>query len=59
MQTARQSFWAEGIYGQAIAINPVERLVMVQWSTWKEADGPGSLYDEQALFFDALARALP
>jgi CubicO group peptidase (beta-lactamase class C family) len=59
MHTARHSFWAEGIYGQAIAINPVERLVMVQWSTWKEADGPGSLYDEQALFFDALARALP
>ena len=58
MQTARHSFWAEGIYGQAIAINPVEKLVMVQWSTWKEADGPGSLYDEQVLFFDALTRAL-
>ena len=58
MQTARHSFWAEGIYGQAIAVNPVEKLVMVQWSTWKEADGPGSLYDEQVLFFDALTRAL-
>jgi CubicO group peptidase (beta-lactamase class C family) len=58
MQTARQTFWAEGIYGQAIAINAAERLVMVQWSTWKEADGPGSLYDEQVLFFDALARTL-
>jgi CubicO group peptidase (beta-lactamase class C family) len=58
MQTARQTFWAEGIYGQAIAINPAEKLVMVQWSAWKEADGPGPLYDEQVLFFDALARAL-
>ena len=58
MQTARHSFWAEGIYGQAIAINPVERLVMVQWSTWKEADSPSSLYDEQVLVFDALTRAL-
>ena len=58
MQTARHSFWAEGIYGQAIAINPVEKLVMVQWSSWKDADGPDSLYDEQVLFFDALARAL-
>jgi len=58
MQTARQSFWAEGIYGQAVAINPVERLVMVQWSTWKQAETPASLYDEQAIFFDALAYAL-
>jgi CubicO group peptidase (beta-lactamase class C family) len=57
-QTARQSFWAEGIYGQAIAINPIEKLVMVQWSTWKQAETPPSLYDEQALFFNALAHAL-
>jgi CubicO group peptidase (beta-lactamase class C family) len=58
MQTARRTFWAEGIYGQAIAINPIQKLVMVQWSTWKEAEAPVSLYDEQALFFNAVARAL-
>ncbi len=58
MRTARQSFWAEGIYGQAVAINPIEKLVLVQWSTWKQAETPASLYDEQALFFDALAQAL-
>ena len=58
MQTARDTFWAEGIYGQAIAINPTEKLVMVQWSTWQEAETPASLYDEQVLFFNALARAL-
>ena len=58
MHTAKQTFWAEGIYGQAIAINPVEKLVLVQWSTWKEAETPDSLYEEQALFFDAIARAL-
>jgi CubicO group peptidase (beta-lactamase class C family) len=58
METAKNSFWAEGIYGQAIAIDPTEKLVMVQWSTWKEAETPASLYDEQSLFFDALARAL-
>ncbi len=58
MRTARQSFWAEGIYGQAVAINPIEKLVMVQWSTWKQAETPASLYDEQALFFNALAQAL-
>jgi len=57
-ETAKQSFWAEGIYGQSIAINPSEHLVMVQWSTWKEAETPDSLYDEQALFFDAVAQAL-
>jgi CubicO group peptidase (beta-lactamase class C family) len=56
--TAKQSFWAEGIYGQAIAIDPARGLVMVQWSTWKNAETPDSLYDEQALFFDALARSL-
>jgi len=30
----------------------------VQWSTWKEAETPDSLYDEQALFFDAVVHAL-
>jgi CubicO group peptidase (beta-lactamase class C family) len=58
MHTAQQTFWAEGIYGQAIAINPIEKLVMVQWSTWKEAETPASLYDEQVLFFNALAHTL-
>jgi CubicO group peptidase (beta-lactamase class C family) len=57
MDTAMKTFWAEGIYGQTIAINPTEKLVMVQWSTWKEAETPGSLYDEQVLFFNAVAHA--
>jgi CubicO group peptidase (beta-lactamase class C family) len=57
-RTAKQSFWAEGIYGQTIAIDRAEKLVMVQWSTWKEAETPTSLYDEQALFFEAVAREL-
>ena len=55
--TARHTFWAEGIFGQSIAINPTEKLVMVQWATWEHAETPDSLYDEQALFFDALAHA--
>ena len=57
-QTARQTFWAEGIYGQAIAIDPAEKLVMVQWSTWKEAEPPASLSEEQPIFFSAVAHAL-
>jgi CubicO group peptidase (beta-lactamase class C family) len=58
LRIAHGTFWAEGIYGQAIAINSPERLQMVQWSTWQKADSPSSLYDEQVLFFSALARAL-
>jgi CubicO group peptidase (beta-lactamase class C family) len=58
LRIARSTFWAEGIYGQAIAINPAEGLEMVQWSTWEAADGPASRYDEQTLFFLALAAAL-
>lgn len=57
-ETMRQSFWAEGIYGQAIAINPAQRLVMVQWSAWKDAEPPAQTYDEQVRFFNALAHAL-
>jgi CubicO group peptidase (beta-lactamase class C family) len=57
-ETARHSFWAEGIYGQSIAINPSRGLVLVQWSTWEKAEEPDAFYDEQAVFFDALARSL-
>ncbi|MBA1204157.1 serine hydrolase [Pseudomonas capeferrum] len=56
--TSDQTFWALGIYGQTIAINPTEHLVMVQWSTWKNAETPSSLYDEQAVFVNAVAEAL-
>ena len=56
--TARESFWALGIYGQAIAIDRAQHLVLVQWSVWQHAETPPSLYDEQALFFGAVARAL-
>jgi len=57
-ETARHSFWAEGIYGQSIAIDPSRRLILVQWSTWEKAEMPDAFYDEQAVFFDALARSL-
>ena len=57
-ETARQTFWAEGIYGQAIAINRAEHLVVVQWSSWTQASGTPALYDGQAFFVDAVTRAL-
>jgi CubicO group peptidase (beta-lactamase class C family) len=56
-ETASHSFWAEGIYGQSIAIDPSRRLILVQWSTWEKAEMPDAFYDEQAVFFDALARS--
>ena len=56
--TSDQTFWALGIFGQSIAINPAEKLVMVQWSTWQHAETPSSLYDEQALFVNAVSEAL-
>lgn len=56
--TSNQTFWAMGIFGQTIAINPVEDLVMIQWSTWKEAVPSNNLGPEQAAFFNALSNAL-
>ena len=55
---ARQSFWAEGIYGQAIAIDPVEHVVMVQWSAWPAAVPDDGTEEEQATFFAAAVAAL-
>ena len=57
-RTADGTFWAQGIFGQGIAINPTEHLVMVQWSVWAHADGPESLHEERSAFFNALADAL-
>lgn len=59
-QTANseKTFWALGIFGQTIAINKAEGLVVVQWSTWKHAETPSSLYDEQAVFVNAVSQAL-
>ena len=31
---------------------------MVQWSVWRQAEKPDSLYDEQTLFFNAVADRL-
>lgn len=56
--TAARTFWAQGIYGQGIAINASEHLVLVQWSAWDKADGPDLLYEERSLFFNALVDAL-
>ena len=58
LAVARQSCWAEGIFGQAIAIDPVEHVVMVQWSAWPEADPMDGKEEEQANFFAGAVAAL-
>jgi CubicO group peptidase (beta-lactamase class C family) len=58
LAVAKESFWAIGIYGQTITINPTERLVMVQWSAYREAEPPEDMYDEQVLLFGSIAKAL-
>jgi CubicO group peptidase (beta-lactamase class C family) len=55
--TTDRTMWALGIYGQAIAIDSTRKRVMVQWSTYKEAD-PDELSEEQVLFFNAIEQAL-
>lgn len=57
-RTAAGTFWAEGIYGQGIAINRREHLLMVQWSVWGKAVGTNSLEEERSAFFGALSEAL-
>jgi CubicO group peptidase (beta-lactamase class C family) len=55
---ARRTLWAEGIFGQTIAIDPVQHVVMVQWSTLKDAEGSDALSDEQLFFLIALEKSL-
>jgi CubicO group peptidase (beta-lactamase class C family) len=56
--TTEHTMWAEGIYGQVIAIDPGSHLVMVQWSTYEDAEGTQAQGDEQVLFFHAVEQAL-
>lgn len=56
--TSDNTFWALGIYGQSIAINQKENLVIVQWSAQESAYPPQILQDELVVFFNATAEAL-
>lgn len=58
IDSSNRVFWAQGIYGQNMAIDRSQDLLMVQWSVWEKAEKPDALYDEQALFFSALEQAL-
>jgi CubicO group peptidase (beta-lactamase class C family) len=63
------TFAALGIYGQMIAINQREKLVVVQWATWDKTDptccdtasasyNARDPYNEEAVFLNALIKAL-
>ena len=54
-----ECLWALGIFGQMLAIDRRENLVMVQWSTWPVAEPSFSAQPaEAAVMFEALATAL-
>jgi CubicO group peptidase (beta-lactamase class C family) len=54
-----ENLWALGIFGQMIAINRAENVVMVQWSTWPVAEPDFAAQPlEAAVLFDAIATAL-
>jgi CubicO group peptidase (beta-lactamase class C family) len=55
---ADRTLWAEGIFGQVIAIDPSQHVVMVQWSTYAEAEGSDELGDEQLFFLRAIEESL-
>ena len=58
------TFAALGIFGQMIAINQLEHLVVVQWATWDRPDpvdltvDPRDPYNEEAVMINALTDAL-
>ena len=63
------TFAALGIYGQMIAINRPEHLVVVQWSVWDKPDpvccdksnpefDASDPYSEQAVFLNSMLKAL-
>lgn len=55
----KDSMWALGIFGQMIMVNRAENLVIVQWSTWPQAEPSFSAQPlEASLMFSAIAQAL-
>lgn len=55
---ADTTFWGLGIFGQMLAINPKDKIVMVQWSTWETAIPSKAIDNEKSLFFNAVTNYL-
>ncbi|MGV3344610.1 serine hydrolase domain-containing protein [Enterobacteriaceae bacterium LUAb1] len=57
--SSRDSMWALGIYGQMIMVNPKEKIVIVQWSVWPQAEPSFNAQPlEASLMFNAIANKL-
>ena len=63
-RTSDWTFAGYGIYGQMLAINQIEKVVMVQFATWDHANPvdlvahPEDLYNEEGVFLYAVIDAL-
>ena len=63
-RTSDWTFAGYGIYGQMLAINQIEKVVMVQFATWDHANPvdlvahPENLYNEEGVFLNAVIDAL-
>lgn len=55
--TSSATFTAVGLFGQYIFINPVEKLIMIQWSAYPEPEIYAPAV-ESAAFFNAISDAL-
>lgn len=56
---SQDTLWALGIFGQMIVVNQKEKLVIVQWSTWTQAEPSFSAQPlEASLMFNAIANHL-
>ena len=56
---SQDTLWALGIFGQMIVVNQKEKLVIVQWSTWPQAEPSFSAQPlEASLMFNAIANHL-
>ena len=55
---ADSTFWGLGIFGQMLGINPKDKIVMMQWSTWETALPSAQLDNEKSLFFNAVSKHL-
>ena len=63
-RTSDWTFAGYGIYGQMLAVNPIEKIVMVQFATWESANPvdleefPDNPYNEEGVFLNAVIDAL-
>ena len=57
-KNADSTFWGFGIFGQMMAINPKDKIVMMQWTTWSTATPSPEIDNEKSLFLNAVTNYL-